>query len=90
LPLTGIGVDALVVDPRGGHAHRARRGQHLTLVVMAVADHQPTPVLVDLPGMGVDVGGGDLSGQRRGQHLPGTVADNLIEQRPRPASILVG
>jgi hypothetical protein len=89
LPLTGIGVDALVVDPRGGHAHRARRGQHLTLVVMTVADHQPSPVLVDLPGMGIDVGG-DLNGQRRGQHLPGTVADDLIEQRPRPASSLVG
>jgi hypothetical protein len=41
----------------------------------------PTPVLVDLLGMGVDVGG-DLGGQRRREHLAGTVADDLIEQRP--------
>ena len=81
LPLTGIGVDALVVDPRRPHRHRPRRGQHLALVVVAVADHQPTPVLVDLTDMGVDVGG-DLGLQRRREHLPGTVADDLVEQRP--------
>ena len=26
--------------------------------------------------------GGDLGGQRHGRHLPGTIADNLIQQRP--------
>ena len=50
LPFIGIGVDALVVDPRGGHRHRTRRGQHLALVVIAIADHQPSPVLIDLIG----------------------------------------
>jgi hypothetical protein len=57
--------------------------------VVAVADHQPPAVGVELVGALLDVGG-DLSPQRCGQHLAGTVADNLIEQRPRRASILVG
>jgi hypothetical protein len=64
LPFTGISVDALVIDPRRGHRHRTRRGQHLALVVIAVAHHQPVAVLVDLAGMGVDVGG-HLGPQRR-------------------------
>jgi hypothetical protein len=81
LPLTRISIDALVVDPRRGHRHRARRGQHLALVVITIAHNQPIPVLVDLADMGVDVGG-DLRPQRRRQHLPGTVADDLIKQRP--------
>ena len=89
LPLTGIGIDALVVDPRRGHRHRTRGGQHLALVVIAVAHHQPATVLVDLIGELLDVGG-DLGLQRRRQHLPGTVTDDLIEQRPRPAVVLVG
>ncbi len=58
-------------------------------VVVAVADHQPVPVLVDLIGVGVDVGG-DLGLQRRRQHLPGTVAHDLIEQRPARRAVLVG
>ena len=89
LPLTGIGVDALVVDPRRGHRHRPRRGQHLPLMVIAVAHHQPATVLVDLVGVGVDIGG-DLGLQRRRQHLPGAVADDLIQQRPRRTRVLVG
>jgi hypothetical protein len=48
---------------------------------MAVADHQPAAVGVDLVGVGVDVGR-DLGPQRRRQHLPGAVAHDLIEQRP--------
>ena len=89
LPLTGIGVDTLVVDPRRGHRHRARGGQHLTPGVGAVADHQPATALIELTGVGIDVGG-HLSLQRRGQHLPGAVAHDLIQQRPTTAVIGVG
>ncbi|BCI81510.1 hypothetical protein MTY66_54210 [Mycolicibacterium sp. TY66] len=89
MPLTSVRVNTFVIDPRRGHTHRARRGEHLALAVIAIAHHQPVPVLIKLTGMSLDVGG-DLSPQRCGQHLAGTVADNLIEQRPRRASILVG
>ena len=55
-----------------------------------VAHDQPVTILIDLTGMGVDIGG-HLSLQRRGQHLPGPVADNLIEQRPTASTgVLVG
>jgi len=59
--------------------------------VVAVADHQPATVLVDLVGVCLDVGG-DLGLQRRGQHLPGTAAHDFIEQRPthRGRSLCVG
>ena len=87
MPLTGLLIDALVVDPRRPHRHRTRRGHHLPLGVVAVADHQPVTVLVDLVGELLDVGG-DLGLQRRRQHLPGTVADDLIEQRPDPPASL--
>ena len=36
--------------------------------------------LDDLAAVGIDISG-DLGLQRRGQHLPGTVADQLVEQR---------
>ena len=88
LPLCGIGVDAPVVDPRRRHRDRPRRGQHVALAVIAVADHQAPSVLVDLTGMGVDVGG-HLGLQRRRQHLPGAVADDLIEQRPTDTIVLL-
>ena len=48
----------------------------------AVAHHQPTPVLVALAGEPGDVGV-DLGLQRFGQHPPGTLADDLIDQRRR-------
>ena len=71
---------------RGADPHRARRRGHLPRLMVAVADHQPVTVLVDLIRVRVDVGG-DLGLQRRRQHLPGTVAHDLIEQR---AARLVG
>jgi hypothetical protein len=46
----------------------------------AMADHQPAPIAIHLTRMRLDVSR-DLGQQRRRQHLPGTVADNLIEQR---------
>ena len=48
---------------------------------MTVADHQPVTILIDLLGMGVDVGrhlrlqGGDR------EHLPRSLAHDLIEHR---------
>ena len=47
---------------------------------MTVADHQPATSFIHLASVGGDVGG-DLGLQRRGQHPPGTVPDDLIEQR---------
>ena len=79
-PLTRRLVDALVVDPWLTHRHRTRRRGHLPGRMKAVADHQPSAVGVNLATMRLDVTG-NLGQQRRGQHLPGTVADNLIEQR---------
>ena len=79
LPLTSIGVKTLVVDPRRGDLDGPSRGQHLAGLVMAVAHHQSATVVIDLVSVGVDVGG-NLGLQGRGQHLPGTVADNLIQQ----------
>ena len=85
----GLGVDALVVDPRGFHGHRTRGGQHLAFAVITVAYHQPIPVLVDLAGMGIDIGG-DLGPQRRCEHCPCTITHDLIEQRPARRPVLVG
>jgi hypothetical protein len=81
LPLARFGVDAFVVDPRCFDLDRPGTGEHLAGVVVAVADHQPVPVGVDLIGELLDIGR-DFSLQRGGQHLAGAVADNLIEQRP--------
>jgi hypothetical protein len=90
LPLTSIGVNTFVVDPRRAHHDRTGGGEHLTLLMTTVADDQPVTVLIDLVGVGVDVGG-HLSLQRCGQHLPGTVADDLIQQRSTAtAVVLVG
>jgi hypothetical protein len=79
-PLTGHRVDPLVVDPRLPHRHRPGRRRHLPLSVVAVADHQPVTVLVQLPSMRLDVGD-HLGPQPRSQHLPRTVTHDLIQQR---------
>jgi hypothetical protein len=89
VPLPGIGVETLVVDPRRRHPHGSRRGQHVALVVVAVADHQPVTRFVNLTQVGVDVGG-DLGLQRGREHLSGTVADDLVEQRPTRRAVFVG
>lgn len=62
------------------HRYSPRRGEHVPHAVVAVANHQPPPIPVDLIGERFDVGG-DLSLQRRRQHLAGTIANNLIQQR---------
>jgi hypothetical protein len=80
-PLPGRVVHALVVDPRLPHRDRPGRGGHLPRLVVAVADHQPATLLVDLVAVGVDVGG-DLGVQRRGEHLPGPFPGELVQQRP--------
>jgi hypothetical protein len=56
LPHCGIGVDALGVDPRSDHRHRARSDDHLAFAVIASADHQTPPVLVALIGELLDIG----------------------------------
>ena len=48
LPMPGVIVDALVVDPRRAQRERPRPNRHATLPRPAVADHQPMPLLVDL------------------------------------------
>jgi hypothetical protein len=80
LPLTRFRVDTLVVDARRPNRHRTRGGQHLAFAVIPVAHHQPIPVLVDQIGEPLDVGG-DLRLQRGREHLPGSIANNLIQQR---------
>jgi hypothetical protein len=57
-----------VVDPRRPHRNRTRSCGHLPLRVVAVADHQPVAVLVELVGVGLDVGG-DLGTSRAGPCL---------------------
>jgi len=49
--------------------------------VVTIADHQPPTSLVELVDERLDVGG-DLGLQRRSEHRPGTIADDLIKQRP--------
>lgn len=88
MPLTSIAVHTFVIDPRRAHHHRTGGGEYLAFVVITVADNQPVTVLIDLTGMGVDVGG-HLSLQRCGQHLAGTVADNLIQQRATASTVIL-
>jgi hypothetical protein len=90
-PLTRGLIDALVVDPRRPDRYRTRGGGHLPRLVVAVADHQPPAVGVELVGALLDVGG-DLSLQRRSQHPPGTLPGQLVQHRPthRGRGVLVG
>ena len=84
-PVCGSG--ALVVDPRHGHLHRARTGQRLPRLVIAIPHHQPAAVLVPLRGERRDIGV-HLGLQRLGQHPPRTLPHDLIDQRPRAARFL--
>ena len=71
-------VDAFVVDPRRFHLDRAGRGEHLTRLVVPVAHHQPTALLVHFIGVGGDVRG-DLGLQRGGQHPPCALPHDVID-----------
>lgn len=62
---------------------RSSGGGHLSFVVVAVADHESSTVLVELVGERLDVGP-----QRCHQHLSSAVTDDLVEQRP--TACLVG
>jgi hypothetical protein len=79
-PLPGALVDAFVIDPRRADLDRAGRGQHPPRRRVAVAHHQATAVLVELPGVRVDIRG-DLGLQRRREHPPRTVTHDLVDQR---------
>ncbi|MGY4650116.1 hypothetical protein ACVWWN_003912 [Mycobacterium sp. URHB0021] len=57
MPLTSIGIDTFVVDTPRANRHRARGSEHLSLMVITVADHQPMTVLIHLAGVGIDVDG---------------------------------
>jgi hypothetical protein len=85
-PLAGTRVGALVVDPRRGHLDRARAGQHLPALTAAVADHQPAARFIPLGSVRRDAGI-HLGLQRLGQHPPGTLPDNLINQRRRRRAV---
>ena len=80
MPLSGFGVDPLVVDARGVHGHRARGRGHLTRAVIAVAHHQPPPVRVAVVGEPGAVGV-HLGLQRLGQHPPRTLPHEFVNQR---------
>jgi hypothetical protein len=82
LPFTGVGVDTLVVDPRGGHLDRPRAGQHIPWFVVSVAHHLAVAVLVTLGGEPGDIGI-HLGLQRLGQHPPRTFTHKLIDHRRR-------
>jgi hypothetical protein len=75
-----VGIDALVVDPRRDHLHRARAGEHLAGLMAPVAHHQPAAALVAL-GVELRDVGLDLGLQGFGQHPPRTLTDDLIDQR---------
>src|SRR5271157_6521495 len=89
MPLPGIRVDPLVVDPRGHHGDRARGGQHVARLVIAIADHQPTAVVVEPIGELLDIGA-NFRRKRRMQHLAGAIADDLVQHRPTRTSVIVG
>jgi hypothetical protein len=88
LPLTRIRIYPLVIDPRRAHRDGTGSGEHFPFGVISVAHNQPAVILVDLAGVSVDVGG-DLGLQRCGQHLPGTVADDLIQQRSTATTVVL-
>ncbi len=87
LPLPGHRVRPPVIDPRHGHLHSARAGQHLPRLVTAVADHQPAAVLIPLGGTRRDTGI-NRTPQRPGQHPPRALPHDLINQRPRPGRFI--
>ena len=70
LPLTGIRIHPPVGDPRRPHRDRTRGRQHLTLVVVPIADHKPTAVVIELIGELLHIRS-HLGPQRGGQHLSG-------------------
>jgi hypothetical protein len=82
LPLTGFQVDTAVVDPGRVHRHRTRARGHLPRLVIAVAHHQPTAVVVAQIGEPGDIGI-HLRLQRLGQHPPRALAHDLVDQRRR-------
>ena len=89
MPLPGFRVRPLVVHPRRFHLHRTRAGHHRARLVVAIADHESTTVLVDLVGELLHIRR-HLGLQRRGQHLPRTVTHDLVDQRPEPGRAAVG
>jgi hypothetical protein len=70
-----------VLGRHGVDISQRRPQDLLPLLVVAVTHYQTVARLVDLVSELLDVGG-NFSEQRGREHLPGTVANDLIEQRP--------
>jgi hypothetical protein len=70
-----------VLGRHGVDISQRRPQDLLPLLVVAVTHYQTVARLVDLVSEPLDVGG-NFSEQRGREHLPGTVANDLIEQRP--------
>src|SRR6266571_3979616 len=89
LALAGLGVDAAVVDPRADHLDLPCAGGDLPGWGVAVAAHQPVPVLVDQLGEGGQVNV-DLGLQRSCQHPAGALAGQLVQAHRQltPGSIV--
>jgi hypothetical protein len=77
-PRTRHRVDALVVDSGPGDLDRAGTHRQRPRRRVAVADDQPPAVLVDLVGVGGQVGV-DLGLQRLREHPPGTLTRQLVQ-----------
>ena len=87
-PLTCGLVDPAVIHPRRHHLDRPCPGHDVAGLGVAVADHQPAPVLVDLVDQPRHIRI-DLGLQRRGQHPPGPLTDQLIQGRTHLRARLV-
>jgi hypothetical protein len=68
-----------LAPPRRGDIHRARDGEGLAGLMVAVAHDEAVAVLVALVDERGDVGV-DLGAQRFGQHPSGAFANNLVDQ----------
>lgn len=79
LALAGRLVDALVVHPWRLHLDGPGRSSDRPGLVVAVADHEPSPVLVALVGQ-LGYVGVDFGLQGGGQHPAGAIADDSIDQ----------
>lgn len=87
--LAGGLVDTAVVHARGPDLDRPGRGDHGPGQVVAVADHQPPPVIVGLSRqLGYVLV--DFRFQSGSQHAAGALADDLVDQGAELGGTVVG
>lgn len=82
--LTSFRIDTLIVDTGCTDLDRPRGRGHGARGVVAVADHQPMPVLFELISELSDIRG-DLGLQIRREHRPRALAHDLVDRRTRRA-----